>query len=153
MLLYIAYNKEWKQKTSDEVQSLIQKHTNTNPLPPPEPLHKRLSTIPISVWEKEMPVLDSVIRETLRMVQNFTALRRNILNDLDIRGEVIPKGDFIAYPVSDAHQNPDIYTNPMKFDPDRFSVAREEDKKQAHAFLGWGAGKLFVPPVLFSTHY
>ena len=38
--------------------------------------------------------------------------------------------------------NPDIYFNPTMFDPTRFSPDRLEDKKQTHAFLGWGAGEI-----------
>jgi len=114
------------------------KHTNTTSS---EPLHQRLAAIPISVWEDEMPILDVVIRETIRLVVNGAALRRNVHEDLHMAGKTIPKGNFVTYPVFDAHLNSDIYTNPTKFDPDRFSPDREEDKKEKYAYLGWGAGR------------
>jgi sterol 14-demethylase len=139
----MAYNKEWKKKIHEEVMSLVHKHTNSTSS---EPLHKRLSAVPISVWEDETPVLEAVLRETLRMAINGTTLRRNVVQDLDIQGEVISRGHFLAYSQADAHMNPDIYSNPTAFDPERFSSYRSEDKKQTHAFLGWGAGKFeFIP--------
>jgi len=36
--------------------------------------------------------------------------------------------------------NGDIYTNPEKFDPERFEVGRAEDKVY-FGYLGWGGGK------------
>ena len=125
-------------KVSDEVRAFVQKHTDTTSS---DPLYKRLAAIPMSVWEEEMPALDAVLRETLRLSLNFAALRRNLFKDLHVSGDVIPKGDFLTYLVSDVHLNPDIYTKPMAFDPDRFSGSREEHKKQPYAFLGWGVGE------------
>ncbi|KAF5378786.1 hypothetical protein D9615_006939 [Tricholomella constricta] len=136
-LLFLSYNKEWKEKVTAEVNALVETHTNSTS---DEPLHKRLAAIPISVWEDEMPVMDTVIRETIRLVVNGAALRRNLDDDLHVSSKIIPKGNFVAYQVSDAHFNPDIYTNPMEFDPRRFGPGREEDKKQTFAYLGWGAG-------------
>ena len=88
-----------------------------------------------------MPSLDLVIRETLRLTMNGALLRRNVLEDLEITGKRLPKGHFLAYPLSDAHLNPDIYKNPTEFDPTRFMPGREEDKRQTYAYLGWGTGK------------
>jgi sterol 14-demethylase len=55
-------------------------------------------------------------------------------------GEV-PNGEFLAYNMPDAHLNPDIYTDPEVFDPDRYSPGREEDKRVPYAYLGWGVGE------------
>jgi len=137
-LLFLAHNKEWKTRVSNEVNSLITKHTDTTSS---DPLHKRLAAIPISAWEDEMPILESVIRETLRITMNSTALRRNIVEDLPVSGKIIPRGNFMAYSLGDVHMNPDIYPNPSKFDPDRYSPGREEDKKVTFGYLGWGAGR------------
>lgn len=137
-LLFLSFNKEWKEKVMAEVNTLVQTHTDTLS---DEPLHKRLAAIPISVWEDEMPVLDTVIRETIRLILNGAALRRNLLEEIPISSKIVPKGNFVTYPVSDVHLNPDIYTRPTEFDPSRFGPGREEDKKQTFAYLGWGAGR------------
>ncbi|KJA20453.1 hypothetical protein HYPSUDRAFT_813626 [Hypholoma sublateritium FD-334 SS-4] len=137
-LLFLGTSPEWRAKVQAEVASIIEKHTNTTSR---EPLHKRLASVPASIWEDEMPVMDLVIRETLRVIFTSTLLRRNVVEDITVSGGVIKPGDFIAYNVDDAHRNPDIYTDADRFDPGRFLPGREEDKKAAFAFLGWGVGR------------
>jgi len=137
-LLYLAANPAWKAKVKAEVESLIAAHTDTTSS---EPLHIRLSGIPISAWEDSMPVLDACQKETLRIVQTSAALRRNIFEDLKIGEHVIPKGSFLVYSIADVHLNPDIYEDPFKFDPDRYAEGRGEDKKGTLSYLGWGAGR------------
>ncbi|GLB42457.1 putative cytochrome P450 [Lyophyllum shimeji] len=138
-LLYLGMNAEWKKKVAAEVQALMANHTDTLST---EPLHKRLSSIPMQAWEDEMPALDAVIRETLRLIAGSGIfLRRNLLKDFDVEGVKIKKGDFLAYVAADVHLNPEIYPDPFGFDPGRYDEGRAEDKKVSHAFLGWGAGR------------
>lgn len=56
-------------------------------------------------------------------------------------GEVTPPGAFATLHIDDIHTNPDIYTEPYKFDPDRFHPDRAEDKKEPLAYVGWGLGR------------
>lgn len=85
-------------------------------------------------------MLELALRETLRLTVNSAALRRNLAEDLNVCDKKLPLGSFVTYSFSDAHLNPEIYTNPRQFDPGRFLPGREEDKKQAYGFLGWGGG-------------
>ncbi|PPQ98483.1 hypothetical protein CVT26_013884 [Gymnopilus dilepis] len=137
-LVFLAAHPEWKTKVKAEIEALIAKHTDTVS---PDPLHKRLAAIPISAWEDEMPILESVIRESLRLAFNSALLRRNLSEPFTVAGGTIEKGDFLTYSVADVHLNPEIYTRPQEFDPLRFGPGREEDKKHTYAFLGWGAGR------------
>jgi sterol 14-demethylase len=137
-LLYLACNPEWRAKVKAEIDELIAKHTDTTST---EPLHKRLSAIPVAAWEDEMPIVDVVIRETIRLTQNSTMLRRNVNEEMQIDGHKIAKGEFIAFSVYDSHMNPNFYDRPEIFDPYRYAPGREEDKKSTFAFVGWGAGR------------
>ena len=137
-LLYLSANNEWKEKAMTEVNNLIATHTT---MTSSEPIHRRLSMIPVSAWEDEMPVVESIIRETLRLVKNDTALRRNLTDNLQVAGKTIDKGAFMAYNMGDVHLNELFYSDPLKFDPDRFTAPREEDKRGHTVFLGWGAGR------------
>lgn len=88
-----------------------------------------------------MPVLESVVRETMRLVFSATLLRRNVVEDLHVGDKLIHRGDFMAYSVGDVHLNADIYLDPLRFDPGRFDSPREEDKRGNAVFLGWGTGR------------
>ena len=136
-LLHLGTNPRWKQKAIDECKALVEKYTNTTS---PEPLHTRLSAIPTSAWEDELPSIDSIIRETLRISASGTLFRRNVMKDIQIGEATIKRGDFVAYSIADVSLNPEIYTNPMTFDPDRYGPGREEDRKENLAYLAWGAG-------------
>ncbi|KDR74057.1 hypothetical protein GALMADRAFT_141795 [Galerina marginata CBS 339.88] len=137
-LVFLASYPQWKAKVKAEVAMFIEQHTSSLSS---EPLYKRLATIPVPAWEDELPVLDSVLRETIRLILTATALRRNVSQELTISDGLINKGDFVAYSIADAHLNPEIYTQPHEFDPARFGPGREEDKKGTFSYLGWGAGR------------
>lgn len=116
---------------------MVHKYTNTLLS---EPLHKRLATIPLDAWENELPSIELIIRETIRMTVSFAALRRNVGKELRVEGVVIKRRDFLLYSLGRTHMDPEIYSEPTKFDPDRYLEGREEDRKQTYAYLGWGAG-------------
>ena len=95
-----------------------------------------------------MPILDLVLKETIRHTANGASLRRNVLEDITLSGGLVKRGEFIAYSLGDVHMNPNIYTRPDEFDPGRFAPGREEDKKQAYGYLGWGVGGFLVLLIL-----
>ncbi|KAJ3510208.1 hypothetical protein NLJ89_g4815 [Agrocybe chaxingu] len=130
-LVYLASDEEWMAKAKAEVNALIDKHTNTLST---ESLSRRLATIPISAWEDEMPVMEAVIRETLRVTLTNTLLRRNVIDELSVSNGTIQQGDFVVYNVADVYLNSEIYTNPREFDPGRYDPGREEDKKSTFGF-------------------
>jgi cytochrome P450 len=127
------------------VSSLIAKYTDPTSQ---EPLHKRLAEIPPHGWDDELPVLDTCLRETLRLSNNGTMLRRNVVGDIAIvdgkkskEQKILERGAFMAYPSDDVHHNPEIYTNPLSFDPERYAPGREEDKRVPLGYIAWGAGR------------
>ncbi|KAF8804683.1 cytochrome P450 [Phlegmacium glaucopus] len=136
-LLHLGTNPKWKRKAIDEFKALVEKHTNTTSS---DPLHTRLSAIPLEAWEDELPSLDLIIRETLRLTVSLTLFRRNLGNDIQAGEATIKRGDFLVYTIADVNLNPDVYTNPMTFDPDRYGPGREEDRKTTFGYLSWGAG-------------
>lgn len=89
-----------------------------------------------------------MIKETLRIAQPHTAMRRNLGPEMYIDGKVIPTGAYVVYPFSDVHLNPEIYPDPWKFDP-----AREEIKTQ-FGYVGWGGGpSAFISSRVFLTKF
>jgi sterol 14-demethylase len=154
-LLYLGANEDWKHKAISEIQHLIATYTNTTSS---EPIHQRLSAIPMSAWEDEMPVIEGVIRESIRIINNGTVLRRNLVDNLQIGDKTIDKGAFMAYNLADVHMNDMIYSEPLRFDPSRFGAHREEDKQGHAVYLGWGTGRhpcsgqfCYLPVMIFAT--
>ncbi|KAG6811694.1 hypothetical protein H0H92_006201, partial [Tricholoma furcatifolium] len=137
-ILYLILHPEWKTKVLSELHTLVADYASISSA---EPIHKRLGSIPMSAWEDETPVLDSVIRETLRMLGTGTALRRNLGKDFEIDGSIIKQGEFVAFSFADIHHNPEIYSEPSTFDPNRYNDDRAEDKKTPLAYVAWGAGR------------
>lgn len=138
VLLNLGANPEWKLKVANELKTLVANHTNTLSQ---EPLHKQLAAVPLNAWEEELPILDLVIHETLRITMHFAVLCRNLGRGIPLAGSTIKKGDFITYSLANIHMNPNIYTNPGKFNPGRFMKGKEEDKKAPFAYAAWGAGR------------
>ena len=137
VLLKLGANPALKERVMKEYNMLVASHSNTLST---EPLHKRLASIPLSAWEDELPSVDLVIRETLRFTISGSLLRRNMQKDIVVDDVTIKRGDFMALPSYEAHMNPDIYSHPTSFDPDRYLEGREEDKKEMFAYVAWGAG-------------
>ncbi|KAJ7709077.1 cytochrome P450 [Mycena olivaceomarginata] len=112
-LLYTSMNTEWKAKATAEIRALLSKHSASNT----DALHTRLASIPLAAWEDELPALDAVIRETLRLVMGGVVLRRSLApGELAVGAETLAPGDFLAYPLADVHLDPAIYPDPLRFD-------------------------------------
>lgn len=81
-------------------------------------------------------MLDALIRETTRVAQPHTAMRRNLGPELYIDGKIIPTGAYVIYPFSDVHLDPELYPDPWKFDP-----GRKEATHVPFGYVGWGGGQ------------
>ncbi|KAG6887785.1 hypothetical protein C0995_012765 [Termitomyces sp. Mi166 len=70
-----------------------------------------------------------------------TFLRRNLGKDMEIEGATIRRGEFVAFSGADVHHDPEIYPEPLLFDPGRYDEGRAEDKKVPLGYVAWGAGR------------
>nr|AIL94150.1 cytochrome P450 CYP3026A1 [Tigriopus japonicus] len=90
---------------------------------------------------QSLPYLDMVLHETLRINPALGLISRTCTKDYIIPGTNIPLkcGQDAHIYVSAIHMNPDIYPDPKKFDPERFT---KESKANRHpySFLGFGQG-------------
>ncbi|KAI9438629.1 cytochrome P450 [Lactarius indigo] len=121
LITYLGCHPRWRDEARAEVESLILSHSRETVSASDSPLSSStvLSSIPLSAWENETPVMDMLIRETLRIAQPHTAMRRNVGPETYIDGKVIPTGTLVVYPFSDVHLNPALYPDPWRFDPTR----------------------------------
>ena len=57
----------------------------------------------------------------------------------------VPPNGITMWHTSFVHHNPDIYTDPMTWDPSRFSPERAEGSEVPFSFAGWGLGAHVCP--------
>ena len=84
----------------------------------------------------QMAVVDSVVKETLRLAQSEYLYRR-LLNDVEFEGMVLPRGWLVRLCVRESHRSEAIFDNPMDFDPARFLKKRSSVTE--YAPFGYGA--------------
>ncbi|XP_025894293.1 thromboxane-A synthase [Nothoprocta perdicaria] len=118
----LATNPECQEKVLREVDDFSAKHI-----------------IPDYQNVQELPYLDMVIAETLRMYPPAFRFTREAAKDCVVLGQQIPAGAVIEIAVGHLHYNPDFWPEPEKFIPERFT---EEAKKERHpfAYLPFGGG-------------
>ena len=117
--LYLGANPSWKEKVLDQTRNFVTKYTSTGSGASAS-LSSQLALIPAKVWEEEMSALDLCLRETIRLTLTGTMLRRVLppgrgnddAEDVVFKGRKASSGSFVAYPVTDAHLDPQIYTDP-----------------------------------------
>ncbi|XP_050488656.1 uncharacterized protein LOC126872590 [Bombus huntii] len=90
---------------------------------------------------KGMKYLDKVFKETLRKYPVLTVLNRQAMENYTFKGTkiTIPKGTIVWVPVYGIQHDSNIYSDPEKFDPERFN----EDAVAARhpmSYLSFGDG-------------
>ncbi|KAF9467869.1 cytochrome P450 [Collybia nuda] len=134
VITFLGGHPEWRVKAASEVKSLIESYSQSSMAA--DSLSSQLAAIPLEVWETKVPVLDAIIKETTRVAQPHTAMRRNLGPPLYIDNKIIPTGAYVVYPFSDVHLDPELYPDPWRFNP-----GRPEPKNTTFGYVGWGGGK------------
>ncbi|MEQ2229172.1 hypothetical protein ILYODFUR_016232 [Ilyodon furcidens] len=87
----------------------------------------------------EMEYLDSVINESLRLFPIASRLERVAKASVEINDLVIPKGMVVMVPTWPIHRDPEIWPEPEKFKPDRFSK-KNKDNIDPYTYMPFGSG-------------
>jgi cytochrome P450 len=91
-----------------------------------------------------------VFRESLRLYPPGFMLDRVATEDVEIGGYLLPKGTLVILAVYALHRRPDLWPDPERFDPDRFSPEAEAARPKL-AWLGFGAGPRVCIGAQFGT--
>ena len=138
MLINLAIHPEWREKCKKDIQDMISRHISDSL--PSAMLSEKLKAIPIFAWEKEDPLLEICTWESQRIAITGVVLQRNLRRGTKISGRAIRQGDFLGYPLADAHLNPKYYPEPYQFDPGQW-LRPGPIPNAVYPFIGWGTGR------------
>uniref|UniRef100_A0A914X3G6 Cytochrome P450 n=1 Tax=Plectus sambesii TaxID=2011161 RepID=A0A914X3G6_9BILA len=126
-LAYSAWLLAKNPDTQDKLQSEVDQH-----------ISEFGDKIPYEALMK-LPYLDAVFKESLRLyppVVLFTG--RTCVKTTEILGYSIPEGTNVITPVHVVHQDPEVWPEPKKFDPERFLSKNENRHPMAWMPFGHG---------------
>lgn len=120
-------HEEFQKKVIDEVQKMLLESLNSIGIPRAEASDK-------------LAYVDAVIKETLRLYAPLPASEpRSLPSATTIDGYTIPPRSVVSMSPYTLHRNPDIFKDPLKFNPERWlekSPEQTEMKKWFWAFCG-----------------
>ena len=83
--------------------------------------------------------LDQVICEVLRLSGPAFLLVRECTEDTTYKGIRFPKGIDVNIPTYVLHRDPEVWDNPLEFNPDNFSP-EVKSKRDPYSYLPFGTG-------------
>ncbi|MBD2131310.1 cytochrome P450 [Sphaerospermopsis sp. FACHB-1094] len=89
---------------------------------------------------KQMTYLDQILKEVLRVIPPVGGGFRSVTKTCEFNGYSIPQSWSVLYQIGKTHQYETIYKNSQTFDPERFSVERNEDKSKPFSYVAFGGG-------------
>src|ERR1700674_331606 len=121
MMCLLARHPEWQQRLRAQSAALGKAHLEYEDL-------------------DRLDELSWAMREALRLTPPLTSMPRMCTKETVFQGYTIPAGTLVGvYPIH-VHYMPSLWTDPYRFDPERFSPARQEDKRHAFAWVPFGGG-------------
>lgn len=100
---------------------------------------------------RQIPLLDDLIKETLRLHPPLIILMRMALNDLEVQGYTIAKGDIVATSLAVSNRLAEDFPDPDDFVPERYAAPREEDIVHRWTYIPFGAGRHRCVGAAFAT--
>ena len=90
---------------------------------------------------REIPILEGVIKETLRMHPPLIILMRKVMRDFRYGSFNVSAGDLVAVSPAVSNRLADHFPNPDEFDPGRYADDRREDARNPWSWIPFGAGR------------
>lgn len=87
-----------------------------------------------------MELCQRVAREALRLMPPVPFIPRRTTRAFEWKGHHIPAGTWVSCLPATVMRDPEIFTRPNDFDPDRFSPNRAEHQRHKYAWTPFGGG-------------
>ncbi|MDA7819365.1 cytochrome P450, partial [bacterium] len=121
ILYYLGKNPDWQDKVRNEIFSI------KNEMPTFDDV-------------AEMKLTEYVFQETLRFYPSVMILNRRTTRDVHVNGYDIPANTMIMLSPPFTHRMEEWWSNPLEFDPMRFSPERAEHKRHGFSYVPFGGG-------------
>ncbi|MCS6834850.1 MAG: cytochrome P450 [Anaerolineae bacterium] len=86
-----------------------------------------------------LPYAEMVIKEALRLYPPAWSYSRLALDDVQVNGEAVVRGTVVVMFTYFLHRRPDLFEEPLRFSPERFSPDNEARIEKYH-YLPFGSG-------------
>lgn len=100
---------------------------------------------------RQIPLLDNVVKETLRLHPPLIILMRVAKGEFEVEGHAIHAGDFVAASPAVSNRIAEDFPDPDAFDPSRYDKPREEDVVHRWTWIPFGAGRHRCVGAAFGT--
>ena len=91
---------------------------------------------------------ERVIKESMRLYPPVYAIGRQLLEDFELGGYTLEKGVTLLFAQWVTHRRPESFTDPLRFDPDRWLPERAA-KIHRYAYFPFGGG----PRICIGNHF
>ncbi|XP_050452053.1 cytochrome P450 4C1-like [Cataglyphis hispanica] len=88
---------------------------------------------------QNLSYLERCLKEALRLYPSAFFILRNIKEDVKLNSYVIPAGTILFLDIYGVHRDPNFWSNPEVFDPDRFLPERIKNR-HPYSYLPFSAG-------------
>lgn len=120
MMQYLGQHPQWQQRLRDEAA--------------------HLGDSPTLADLDALTSFDLVMKECLRLVAPVPVLARKTVKETVVCGVRIPADHFAVVAPQFSHTMPQYWSEPERFDPERFAEHRREDKSHRYAWEPFGGG-------------
>jgi pentalenene oxygenase len=87
----------------------------------------------------KLPYLDRVVRETLRLHPPSWLITRRTIKPTRLGEYIIPANSLLIMSQYASHRHPDLWPDPLTFEPDRFALPHE-DRQHKYSYYSFGDG-------------
>lgn len=87
-----------------------------------------------------LPYTSLVFQECLRLWGSSHTMPRKALKDVQYKQYTVPAGTMVFISPSFVHVMPNYWTEPDRFDPERFSEQRKEQRQHRYLYMPFGGG-------------
>lgn len=89
---------------------------------------------------RDLEKTEGAVKEALRIHPPLFILLRAALQDCEILGYRVKKGNWVAVSPMIAHRDEQVFENALEYDPGRYGPGREEDRRP-FAYISFGGGR------------